>query len=305
MYTETMTPERLAASVLAVPPLARRDDGSLHADENQRLIRHLEAGGVSTLLYGGNANLYHVSVSEYGRLLEMLADLAGQDTLVIPSVGPSFGVMLDQARILREFDFPTAMILPQPAIFTPEGVLLGVRRFVEAFGRPAVLYIKEDGYVPVDGVAALADEGLLSAIKYAAVRDDPADDAYLRSLTEAVDRSLIVSGVGEPPAVSHLLDFGLVSFTSGSVSIAPRLSMRLLGALQARDLPEALALRELFMPLEELRNRINPIRVLHAAVSLAGVAEMGPLYPLLTGPPESELHRIEVAAQELLARNND
>jgi hypothetical protein len=51
---------------MAVPPLARNvDKDDLIAEENRRLIEHMEAGGVRTLLYGGNANLYHVAVSEH------------------------------------------------------------------------------------------------------------------------------------------------------------------------------------------------------------------------------------------------
>ena len=57
------------ASVMAVPPLARRADYTLDVAENRALIRHIEAGGVRPLLYGGNANLYHVAVSEYRDLL--------------------------------------------------------------------------------------------------------------------------------------------------------------------------------------------------------------------------------------------
>lgn len=55
----------LAASVMGVPPLARRADYRLDAAQNRALIRHIEAGGVRTLLYGGNANLYHIAASEY------------------------------------------------------------------------------------------------------------------------------------------------------------------------------------------------------------------------------------------------
>ena len=51
------TPDDLAGSVLAVPPLARRPDLSIDAAANRALIRHIEAGGVRILLYGGNANL--------------------------------------------------------------------------------------------------------------------------------------------------------------------------------------------------------------------------------------------------------
>ena len=74
------------------------------------MIRHLERGGVTTLLYGGNAALAHVSVSEYATMLTWLSDAAASTTFVIPSVGPSYGLMMDQGAILRDFSFPTVML---------------------------------------------------------------------------------------------------------------------------------------------------------------------------------------------------
>src|SRR5688500_4384523 len=96
----TLTSDRLIASVLAVPPLCRRADLSLDEGENAKLIRHIEAGGITTLLYGGNANFYHLPLSEYEGTLAFLARAAGPNTLVIPSAGPAFGVMMEQARML-------------------------------------------------------------------------------------------------------------------------------------------------------------------------------------------------------------
>src|SRR6201999_1151596 len=101
LMNESQIVEReFASTVMAAPPLARRADLSLDIDANQKLIRHIEAGGVRTLLYGGNANFYHVAVSEYHHLLDMLAASAAPTTRVIPAIGPDFGKMLDQARIL-------------------------------------------------------------------------------------------------------------------------------------------------------------------------------------------------------------
>src|SRR5439155_25605509 len=114
----TLTPDRLIQSVLAVPPLARNRDYSLNEAENVKLIRHIESGGVSTLLYGGNANFYHLAPSEYEATLSFLAETAGANTLVIPSAGPAYGTMIDQAKILRKHRFPTVMILPQMGITT-------------------------------------------------------------------------------------------------------------------------------------------------------------------------------------------
>ncbi|WP_166824639.1 dihydrodipicolinate synthase family protein [Thalassoroseus pseudoceratinae] len=300
MRETPVTPEFLANSVIAVPPLARDANSKICSSENQKIIRHLESGGVSTLLYGGNAILYHVALSEYTGLLEMLQENAGETTMVIPSVGPAYGLMMDQARILREFSFPTAMILPQRDLCTPDGLATAVRNFVDVFGRPAVLYIKHDNWIDVPTVAKLMNDGCLSWIKYAIVRDDPTNDDFLEELCQEVTPAQIVSGIGEQPAIAHLQSFGLGSFTSGCVCVAPRLSMTMLEALKAGRLPEAEQIREQFAELEGLRNSINPIRVLHRALSLAGIAETGPITPLLSELPPETISEVESAARKLL-----
>jgi dihydrodipicolinate synthase/N-acetylneuraminate lyase len=299
-----LTVESLTASVLAVPPLARNRDLSLNEPENARLIRHIESGGVRTLLYGGNANFYHVPLSEYDAVLSFLARAAGAHTLVIPSAGPAFGAMMDQAAILRRHRFPTVMVLPQVGITTSEGVAAGIARFVQAAGVPALLYIKHDGYVEPPDVKRLADEKLISGVKYATVRPDPAKDEYLRRLVDVVDRRMVISGIGEQPAVVHLRDFGLGGFTSGCVCVAPRLSTRMLKAMRAENWAEAERIRAIFKPLEDLRNATSPIRVLHEAVRLAGIAETGPLLPLLTNVPLGEHAPIREAAHGLLEAEN-
>ena len=301
MNTDAITSETLGSSVVSVPPLARNADFTLNRDENAKIVDHLAAGGVTTVLYGGNAVLYHVALSEYAELLELLQEIAHGDTLVIPSVGPAYGTMLDQAAILREFSFPTAMILPTRDVVTSQGVQAAVRKFVEEFGRPAVLYIKQDGYIEVEDVKPLMNDGLLSFIKYATVRESTADDGYLRRLVDTVGPERIISGIGEQPAIVHLRDFGLAGFTSGCVCVAPRLSTDMLNALQEGDYETAERIRTIFEPLEDLRNSINPIRVLHTAVALAGIAKTGPIIPLLSEVDAADRPGIEAAAKELLA----
>jgi len=301
----TLNAGRLGSSVLAVPPLARNSDLSLNEAENTRLIRHIEAGGVRTLLYGGNANFYHVAISEYDQLLAYLAQAAGAETLVIPSAGPAYGTMMDQAKIIRRHKFPTVMVLPQQGITTAAGVEAGIQRFVQAVGVPALLYIKADGYIEPDNVKRLADAGLISGVKYATVRNDTANDPYLRRLVDVVDRKMIISGIGEQPAIIHLRDFGLGGFTSGCVCVAPRLSTRMLQAMLEKDWKQAERIREIFKPLEDLRNAINPIRVLHEAVRLAGITQTGPLLPLLSNLEPRDHGPVELAARKLLQENSE
>jgi dihydrodipicolinate synthase/N-acetylneuraminate lyase len=301
LRTEAISPAHLQSSVVAVPPLARHADFTLNRDANRALIRHLEQGGVRSLMYGGNANFYHLGVSDYASVVDFLAETAGRDTWVLPSVGPDYGKMLDQAAILRTRAFPTAMLLPMSFPFTSDGLAAGIRRFTDALGKPAVVYIKSEPYLRPDALGRLVEEGRVVAIKYAVVRENPAVDPYLAEIVRVMPRERVVSGIGERPAIVHVRDFGLSSFTSGSVCVAPRGSMALLAALKQRRFEEAERVRAGYLPLEDLRDEISPIRVLHDAVTLAGVADMGPMLPLLTGLDDAQRARVAPVAKALLA----
>ena len=58
-------------------------------------------------MYGGNANFYHLPLSEYAQTVDFLAETAGKDSWVIPSAGADYGKLMDTAKILRR---PTAEI---------------------------------------------------------------------------------------------------------------------------------------------------------------------------------------------------
>src|SRR6267143_1208072 len=112
MKTTPIAPEDIRG-VFAVPPLARRQDAarSLDLAQNDLIVRHISSGGITRLIYGGNAFLYLITLAEYEKLLEWLAGLSDQ-LWVIPSIGPSYGRAMDQAKLLRKFQFPCVMVLP-------------------------------------------------------------------------------------------------------------------------------------------------------------------------------------------------
>ncbi len=305
MKTGAVTPADLSRSVLAVPPLARHADLSLNPAANRTLIRYLEQAGVTTLMYGGNANFYNVGMYEYASLLDFLGGAAGNDTWVIPSAGPDYGKLIDQARVLRDRAFPTAMALPLTFPSTPDGAERAIKAFADAFGKPVIVYIKADGYLMPEHVERLARAGVVAGIKYAIVRADPAQDPFLAELVQRIDRKLVISGIGERPAIAHLREFGLAAFTSGSVCVGPRGSARILAALHAGDYATAEHLREAYLPLEDLRDELSPIRVLHEAVTLAGIADMGPILPQLTNLPASQHPRLKEVARALLAHDRE
>jgi dihydrodipicolinate synthase/N-acetylneuraminate lyase len=76
--------------------------------------------------------------------------------------------------------------------------------------------------------------------------------------------------------------------------------MRLLHLLQAGHFDAAERVRADYLPLRDLRDAISPIRVLHDAVTLAGIADMGPMLPLLTGLDAAQRERVAPVARRLL-----
>jgi len=297
--------------VLPVPPLARKNDSRRSIDfaQNEKLVRHMAEGGITRLIYGGNALLYHITLADYQELLDWLSGLAF-DGVVIPSVGPSYGRAMDQAPPLRKHRFPCALALPCGDPRDALGLEQGLREIADACETPLLAYLKDennfgaDKEAGLDAVARLIDSGVCVGIKYAVVRDDPAKDKYLESLLRRVDRSKVISGIGERPAICHLRDFGLNGFTTGSGCIAPRLSNEIFASCSRGAYDEARALRAEFLPLEDLRDAWGPSKGLHFATALAGLADTGPILPYSSPLSAAQMDQLASVSQALVARNS-
>jgi dihydrodipicolinate synthase/N-acetylneuraminate lyase len=311
MKTTPVAPADLRG-VFAVPPLCRRPEAGRPLDlaENDRLVRHMAEGGLTRFLYGGNAFLYHVTLAEYDELLSWLAGFP-DDLWAIPSLGPSFGRALDQAALVRRHRFPAAMMLPCSDPRDARGLEAGLQEIADAAGVGLILYLKEettfgsDREAGLDAVARLVDAKVCVAIKYAVVRRDPRQDGYLDGLLRRVDRALVVSGMGERPAVGHVRGLGLPGFTTGSGCLAPRLSHDLLAACASGEGARAEALRQLFMPLEDERDAKGPARVLHAALELAELVRTGPIPPFVSALTEEQRRAVAEPARALFRHERD
>ena len=201
------------------------------------------------------------------------------------------------------------MVLPCNDPRDAAGLERGLREFSDAAGMPLTLYLKDelgfgaDRAAGLDALGRLVESGVCCAIKYAVVRKDPAQDDYLAGLLARVDRRRVVSGIGERPAVVHMLDWHLPGFTTGSGCIAPALTQALFAACKQRDRAAAEALRAPFLPLEDLRDAWGPAPVLHAAVEAAGIAETGPLPPFVSNLSAERMATVKPVAQALAAQS--
>ena len=298
------------AGVYAVPPLARQRGARapLDLDANDAILDHIRGGGVTRLLYGGNAFLYHITLDDYAELLGWMAS-APDDLWMIPSVGPSFGRALDQAGLVKAFPFPCAMLLPCADPRDAEGLEAGARDIAQRAGVPLILYLKDrdnwgkDEARGLEAVGRLVADGVACGLKYAVVRADPGVDPYLEALLQHVDRRFVISGIGERPAVTHLEQWRLTGFTTGSGCLAPALSEAIFEACGRGDFDTARALRSVFLPLEDRRDDWGPARVLHAAVALAGIADTGPIPPFVSALPAEQQRTLAPIAQALYHAN--
>ena len=307
MKTSSVTLEDLQG-VFPVPPLARKNSPKreLDLDQNESIVRHMANGGMTRFLYGGNAFLYHLTLAEYEQMLDWFTGFA-DNLWAIPSFGPSYGRSMDQALLLKKYKFPAAMHLPCGDPRDAAGLEQGLREIHDAAQTPLILYLKEennfgkDKEAGLDVVAKLVEEEICVAIKYAVIRDDPKQDAYLESLLKRVDKNRVVSGIGERPAIIHMRDWKLPGFTTGSGCINPLQSNNLFKACVNEEYDTAESIREHFIPLEDLRDAWSPAKVLHYATMLAGIADTGAVPPFLSALTDEQLEQIAPVAKTLIS----
>jgi 4-hydroxy-tetrahydrodipicolinate synthase len=299
--------------VFAVPPLARvpGKERTIDFEQNSRIVRYIAEGGISRFIYGGNAFLYHLTLAEYEQLLEWLSAVRQDGLWFIPSAGPSYGRLMDQAPLLRHHAVPCVMTLPCGDPRDAAGLDQGLREFADAAGARLMLYLKEETNMGanlaagLDVVGKLVEDGICIAIKYAVVRENPENDPYLDQLLQRVDRGKVISGIGERPAVTHLRRWGLPGFTTGSGCLAPAMSAAVFAACRSGKFADAERIRSRFIDLEDLRDGWGPARVLHHALESAGIADTGPIPPFISELSAPQKDRTRRIVQELLTQQQE
>jgi dihydrodipicolinate synthase/N-acetylneuraminate lyase len=290
LWQMIMTHEQELGGVYAVPPLARTADRrrAIAFEENVKIVNYIIRGGITRLIYGGNAFFHHLTLAEYEQVLDWLSQLQHDGLQVIVAAGPSFGRLMDQATLLRRAGVHSVMVLPCGDPRDAAGIGRGLREFADASGAHILAYVKEETNLGIDSergldvLGKLVDEGVCDGVKYAVVRDDPRVDAYLEALLRRVDQSKVISGIGERPAVTHLRQWKLTGFTTGSGCLAPQQSVAILRSCERGDFATAEEIRERFLGLEDMRDLWGPARVLHHAMELTGIARTGAIPPFVS-----------------------
>ncbi len=296
-----LEPAAYKQSVVAVPPIALNREGKIAREANCRIMRHIADGGIKTVLYGGNANLYHFGAEAYREaIVRLFADCPPELTLLF-GIGPDFGKAMDQTADILKAEVQNVLLLPMAFPSDPSGVEKGIRLLADRFRFPLVVYIKRDRYLEPRAVESLVSDGCVSFVKYAVEREDPENDAYLDELVAAIGENRIASGMGETPIANHIGKRQLSTFTSGAVCIAPAASNELLHVLRSDNEKGVDELIQPFLEFERIRAELGGTAVLHDGITLSGIADCGPLTPLVSNLDRAGLEAIRPAIAGLLA----
>lgn len=167
-----------------------------------------------------------------------------------------------------------------------------------------IVYLKRENYVRPEVLEKLVAEGAVRFVKYAVERAEPDDDTYLDAVISAVGRELVASGMGETPIMDHFGRRRLATWTSGAVCIAPAAATALQAKLRTGDLAGAeLAIRP-FLEFERVRAQLGGIQVLHSGTTVSGVANMGPMMPMVSVVKERNMPEVRRVVAALLQQQD-
>src|SRR5262249_25687798 len=144
MNRPKLSPEDLRG-VFAVPPLARRPFGGRILDDEQNYFIRWRTylGGIKRYIYGGNAFVYHQTLRDWTNTIEWLESFP-EEAIVVPSIGPAFGIAWEQADLLRRQGFQTAMVLPCGDPRDAAGLESGYRELAYRLSGNLIIYLKDE-----------------------------------------------------------------------------------------------------------------------------------------------------------------
>lgn len=274
------------AGVAAVTITPFADDLALDEPGLRRVVRHLDDGGVDTIVAcGGTAEYYALTPQERRDVARIVLD-ESRDTPVIVSVGlDAAGASI--AAKEAEADGAAGIMVHQPIhpYIHAEGYAEYYRTICGAVSIGVVAYVR-DPNVSTELLAEIAGIENVVGVKYA-VNDVRRFGAIVEQLAGDVEVTW-VCGTAEAWAPFFWLA-GATGFTSGIANFAVHESLALRDALRAGDVESIRALWQRLRPVEDLRARwgdANNIAGLKAGTALrgwTGEAIRPPLRPLPAG----------------------
>lgn len=260
-------------------------DDDLTVDEAglRRVVRHLDDGGVDTIVAGGGTAEYYALTPDERRVISRIVLDEADAAPVIVSVGLDAAGAAAAAK-QAEVDGAAGIMVHQPIhpYIHAEGYAAYYRAICASVSIGVVAYIR-DPNVSTELLAEIGGIENVVGVKYA-VNDVRRFGTIVDELAGDVDVTW-VCGSAEAWAPFFWLA-GATGFTSGIANFAVHESLALRDALRAGDVDSTRSLWRRLRPVEDLRSRwrdANNIAGLKAGTALrgwTGEAIRPPLRPL-------------------------
>lgn len=252
-----MTPiEQLSEAlrtISAISVVSYLEDYAIAYDRVEANFNYLVDHGMKVIVVGGNTGEFaSLTPEENRRLVELAIKTIAGRALVVAGVGNDICSAVEAARHAEKAGCDAVMVHhPTGPFFTQEGYYQYLRSIGDSTGLGIIPYIRHAN-VQNSTVLRLAELSNLIAFKYAV--NDLQHFGALVMATRDRDDLTWICGTAEGWAPLFYA-MGATGFTSGLVNVAPRLSLRMLSALQSGDFASAREQWLLVKPFEDLRAR--------------------------------------------------
>ncbi|MGR6916811.1 dihydrodipicolinate synthase family protein [[Actinomadura] parvosata] len=277
-------------------------DGAVDLDANAKLVRRLVDAGVKVLTPNGNTGeFYALTPDERRRMMESTAEAAGDDAIVLAGVGLDAFSAIEAARHARDHGAQAVMVhQPVHPYVAAEGWVDYHRQIAEAVPELGVVPYVRSPRITGAELARLGEScPNVVGVKYAV--PDPVRFASV-ARDAGLERFAWLCGLAEPYTPAYWA-VGARGFTSGLVTAAPGLTLRMRDALRAGDQEAAMEVWELIRRFEELRGAdasADNVAVVKEALAQLGLCrrEVRPPSRALPAAVREEVAAILAAWQE-------
>ena len=285
-------------NVLVVAITPRSEDQQVDLDGVRRNARYLVQNGVSFIMPEcGTGLVYDANLEEYEAVVGAFLDEVGDESYVVPGIGPGFGRALEMGRIAKDLGVDGVMIMPVVGPASAMGVYNGLKAIAQKIKLPTILYQRRLDIMAVDDVIRLCQLDEIVGLKYAVDNID----AFKKIAEQVGDKAAMTCGMAEDPCIDYM-ENGAIGFSSRMANFVPRMSMSLLQNFMSGNKDEAERLRNLMIPFEDFRGEGGArysSSALHSAMDYIGLAG-GPVIPFAIDVSDQDLPRVHAMMDALV-----
>jgi len=280
----------MAAGVLSFPLTSFREDGTLDPDGfRAHVAAQLAAAPGAVFPACGTGEFFSLDEDEYRTVVTVAVEEAAGRVPVVAGVGYGWAQAVRFARIAEEAGADALLVLPHYLVAAPQDGL--VRQLEEIAARttlPLIAY--QRGQVAFTAASLRRVAAIPGVI---GLKDGHSDLDRLQRLTLAAPEGFLFfngAATAEIQARAYAT-VGVPAYSSAVHAFAPEIANSFFTALRDGDGKTVeLLLREFYVPLVELRDRVPgyAVSLVKAAARLRG-RPVGPVRAPLTDPSDRDL----------------